>query len=229
MAYQNDIPKGLAFYCQQPAVAGGESLLGDSRDVYRHISPHVRQEIEDRQLKFQRVLINQTFIQDRLSQKYSHFALLPSWQRNFATLDAELAENKARSSGHEVQWLKGGHMLISVIIKPTRLHPVTGEKMWVNNSHVFQLSKNVFGSRLYYLFKAFFALTRKPMTTCFFADGAKIPEAFTDDILNATHKSAVPLLLNRGDLILINNETIAHGRRPFIGQRRLYFAMYKEY
>ena len=118
-------------------------------------------------------------------------------------------------------------MLLRYRMSPVRMHPLTGEPLWMNNAHLFQLHKEVFGRRLYYLFKTFFLLTGYPMSTCFYGDGEPIPEKDVSEILRATLAVQEVLPLRRGDLIFINNITIAHGRLPFRGPRRMLFAAYK--
>jgi alpha-ketoglutarate-dependent taurine dioxygenase len=227
MAYQKVIPSRLAFMCATPAPQGGESLLADSRELYKKIPPQIRQEMETRGLLFQRVFANRTRWQNYLSQKSDLFALAPSWQGNWNTDDAEEAHHKAEAQGLSVRWTKEKHMVLACQISPVRQHPQTGESLWVNNAHLFQLHKKVFGKRLYYLFKTFFALTGIPMTTCYFGDGQPIPADYVSEILDATFAVQKTLPLRRGDLIFINNITVAHGRLPFRGPRRLYFAAYK--
>ena len=227
MGYQKFVPEGLAFFCKKPSPVGGESLLADSRQWYNEINPDIRAELEERQLLFQRVLFNRTRLQSYLAGNFDLFALTPSWQSNFECTDSDTAEAKATAIGHQVTWTKEGHMLLSTKISPVRQHPQSKEKMWVNNAHLFQLHKQVYGSRLYYLFKSYFLVTGKPMTTCLFGDGRPIPAEFTSEILRASLQVQNSFRLNERDLILINNHTVAHGRLPFDGPRKILFAMYE--
>jgi hypothetical protein len=228
MAYQTDIPSRLILYCDRPAKAGGESLLGDARKIFLSIKPEYRERLEARKLKFVRVLINETRLNRYLGKRCSLFALTPTWQSALGTCDRGDAERKCRAKSFDVEWTDDGHLRLSTVISPVRRHPWTGEKLWVNNAHLFQLHPRVFGVLMTHLFRAYFKLTDRPMTTCVYADNdAPLEKDVIDNILDAGEANSVVLPLKHGDLVYLDNHAVSHGRLPFRGKRRLWFAMFE--
>jgi len=225
MAYQRDIPPTIFLYCAQPAPEGGASLLGDQREVYAAIPKAIRSEFESRKLMFVRKLVNDSTAHRWLTKNFDLMAIMPSWQGNFATTDRAHAEQVCKQAGFDVEWNPRGQMIIRCTIEPTRPHPTTGEPMWVNNAHLFQLHAGVYGPLLYTLFKAASLFSRDTMTTCLYGDGTSIPANVIQAVLDATENSEVRLPLNRGDFVYANNHAISHGRETFKGARELYFGL----
>jgi hypothetical protein len=226
MAYKKDIPAKIALYCETPAsIQGGETILGDQRKMYLSLSKETRTHIEKKKLKFVRFLINERIHHSFLSKRFDLFSIFPSWQNNFHTNDKDIVEKKCKEDGYDVEWTKKGDLLISTIISPVKLHPKTNEKIWVNNAHVFQLHKDVFGRWIYYFFTLFFWLTKLPKTTCYYGDGSKLEDKVVKEIIEATNNNEIEILLAKGDFVYANNQTISHGRKTFKGKRSLYFSL----
>jgi hypothetical protein len=225
MAYKIDIPAKIALYCEIQAPIGGESILGDQRQMYLLLSSQTRKKLEEKKLKFVRFLINEQRHHSFLSKKFDLLSIFPSWQNNFQTTDKKLVEQKCKEDGYEVEWTNKGHLLIWTIIEPIKYHPVTKEKIWVNNAHVFQLHKDVFGPWIYYLFTIFFWIFKLPKTTCYYGDGSKLEDEVVKEILTATATNEKEILMTPGDFIYANNQTISHGRQTFKGPRKLFFSL----
>jgi alpha-ketoglutarate-dependent taurine dioxygenase len=58
-----------------------------------------------------------------------------------------------------------------------------------------------------------------------FADGSPIPDEHVRHIRDRGFESAADVDWRPGDLLLIDNVLVAHGRRPFTGSRRVLVAM----
>jgi alpha-ketoglutarate-dependent taurine dioxygenase len=58
-----------------------------------------------------------------------------------------------------------------------------------------------------------------------FADGTPIPDAYVEQVQNRGLDHAVNVDWRPGDVLLIDNVLVAHGRRPFEGSRRVLVAM----
>ncbi len=228
MAYQPNIPSKMILYCDYPSEVGGETLLGDMRNVYRSIDPEVRREFERRKLKFVRFMIDEGGLSRFLARRSSLFALTPSWQSNLGTRDRAEAERRCRERSLEVEWTERGHLKLSCIIPPVRNHPLTEEQLWVNNAHLFQLNERVYGKLLSAMAKMYFLATKREMTSCYYGDtGTPIQEEFINNILDAVEENSIVLRLEAGDFIYIDNYRVSHGRLPFRGKRRLMFALYE--
>jgi len=224
MAYQPEIPPVITVFCEQPGI-GGETLLGDQRSVWNSIRADYREKLITKKLKFVRTLVCKSRLHDFMSKNFDFMATFPSWQNNFNTTDREEVRNKLTGAGFEVEWTEKNDLIFSCVIDPIKLHPETGEKMWVNNSHLFQLHPKVYGRFLYSMFKMYLSTSSRPMTTCLYGDGEKIEPEVISNILEATNKNEVSIALKKGEFIYANNWTCGHGRKTFSGKRRLYFGL----
>ncbi|MFJ6737354.1 TauD/TfdA family dioxygenase [Streptomyces sp. NPDC091279] len=58
-----------------------------------------------------------------------------------------------------------------------------------------------------------------------FADGSPVPAAYVRHVKETGLRLAVDVGWNAGDLLLVDNVLVGHGRRPFTGPRRVLVAM----
>jgi alpha-ketoglutarate-dependent taurine dioxygenase len=59
----------------------------------------------------------------------------------------------------------------------------------------------------------------------YFADGSEIDAATLDELREAYHAETRTFLWQPGDVLMLDNMMVAHGRRPFSGQRRVVVGM----
>ncbi len=225
MAYQVNIPNKIAFYCEKQAKLGGESILSDQNSVYQSIPSDVRTRLETKKLLFVRHLISKRKWHDVVSRYFDVFSIFPCWQNNFQTDDKLKVDQVCRANGIKTHWNDKNNLTLSCVIDPARIDPITNEKMWVNNCHVFQLHKKVFGSFLYYSFKLFFWITRLPMTTCLYGDGTPIESETLETLIESLDSQEVSIRLMPGDFIYLHNHNFGHGRKTFKGKRKMYFTL----
>lgn len=58
-----------------------------------------------------------------------------------------------------------------------------------------------------------------------FADGSPIPAEYIRQVRDRGLAAAVDVDWRRGDLLIVDNVLVGHGRRPFTGNRRVLVAM----
>jgi hypothetical protein len=63
----------------------------------------------------------------------------------------------------------------------------------------------------------------------FYGDGSTIGDAVLDEIRAAYAKVEVAFPWQRGDVLMIDNMLVSHGRRPFKGARKTLVAMAEAY
>jgi alpha-ketoglutarate-dependent taurine dioxygenase len=59
----------------------------------------------------------------------------------------------------------------------------------------------------------------------YYGDGAAIEVAALDEVRRAYRQASVTFPWKAGDVVLVDNLLVAHGRRPFSGPRRVLVAM----
>lgn len=144
-----------------------------------------------------------------------------SWQATFETDDREVVEEFLTGTGAEHQWLSDGTLRVSLLCRSTLAHPVTGTEVWFNQADQFHPAG--LGEDAAVL-AAVVPEDELPQHAVF-ADGSPIPDAYIRHIQATGMRLAVDVDWQVGDLLLVDNVAVAHGRRSYTGQRRILVAM----
>jgi hypothetical protein len=135
--------------------------------------------------------------------------------------DARGVEEFLRESRAEWEWGPDGLRVVQLRPATTR-HPVTGTEVWFNQAdqwHPAGLGDET-SQELYDILSP----DEFPQYVTF-ADDTPIPDAYIEQIRDRGLAAAVDVEWRVGDVLLIGNILVAHGRRPFEGTRRVLVAM----
>lgn len=205
-AYASVFPHRLFFACRQPALTGGETPLADVRAVIRRLP-------SDLLARYRRLGVT-------YSRSYREGVGL-TWQETFQTEDRAEVERYCAQRGIDLDWTDYGlrtrqHGAAVVT------HPRTGEECWFNQAHLFHVSNLPPGTReaLCELFPA----GEMPRAASY-GDGSPIPDEEMDQVRAAFDACTYAFPWRRGDLLIVNNLLVSHGRRPYTGERRTLVAM----
>ncbi|MDP9649639.1 TauD/TfdA family dioxygenase [Paraburkholderia caledonica] len=205
-AYASHWPRFVAFFCERPAEVGGAMTLADTRDVYRGVPADVRHACETRGLSYLRRFIA---------------GVGYSWQEAFGVREeAELARVLA-ALGYLTQW-DGDQCVVQRASTWTMLHPETDEPLWFNHGVFFNAMSLPEATRR--AFEQLFGAQGYPFQTTY-RDGSPIDEPTYRAIKKAYVQASRRLLLQRSDVLLLDNLLTAHGREAYEGQRRHYVMM----
>ncbi|GAA4074826.1 TauD/TfdA family dioxygenase [Streptomyces shaanxiensis] len=144
-----------------------------------------------------------------------------SWQETFETEDRDAVEEFLATTEADWKWLPGDALRVTQDRPATLRHPVTGEEVWFNQSD--QWHPAALGEDAAALARVLPA-DELPQSVSF-ADGSPIPDAYVLQVRDRGLAAAVDVDWHRGDLLLIDNVLVAHGRRAFTGSRRVLVAM----
>jgi alpha-ketoglutarate-dependent taurine dioxygenase len=206
-SYSLTWPLKIVFCCLRPADQGGETPIADSRQVYRRLEPGIRERFERDGVMYVR--------------NYGGGVDL-SWQEAFQTSDRAAVEEYCRQAPMEHEW-RGADRLRTRAVRPAvARHPRTGETLWFNQAHLFHLT-NLEPAVRQAMLDAF-GEEDLPRNT-FYGDGAPIAAGDLDAVRDAYAAAAVSFPWQRGDLLLLDNMLVAHGRKPFAGERSIVVAM----
>lgn len=206
-SYQCAWPMKIFFFCVKPAERGGETTIADCRRVFDRIEERIRERLI--QLKWMYV-----------RNFGDGFGL--GWQTVFQTDDRSAVEEHCRRSGIEVEWKAGSGMRIRAARPAIELHPRTGEITWFNHAtffHVTTLEKSVREALL-----AEFEEEDLPTNT-YYGDGTEIESSVLDHLREAYLKEAVSISWQQGDVLMLDNMLVAHGRASYFGERRILVGM----
>jgi alpha-ketoglutarate-dependent taurine dioxygenase len=207
MAYAHRWPSRLAFYCETAAAAGGATPVLDGELWHASLDAEVRDAFAGGVRYLQNL--------------HDGFGFGKSWQQTFETSDRTVVEEFLKSSQAEWEWGSEG-LRITQHRPATTKHPLTGAEVWFNQADQFHPAGlgDETASELYDILEP----DEFPQYVTF-ADGTPIPDAYIEQIQNRGLDRAVDVDWVAGDVLLIDNVLVAHGRRPFEGSRRVLVAM----
>lgn len=207
-SYQLNFNLKIFFFCETPAARGGETPIADCRNLLARIDPAVRERFMEKGWMYVR--------------NYGDGFGLP-WQTVFQTEDRRAVEEHCQRNGIRVEWKDGNRLRTRKVLPAVSRHPKTGEPVWFNHAtffHYTTLEPWVQEAML----EEFDNEDDYPTNT-FYGDGSPIePEAL--EHLRALYLSAtVAFTWERGDVMLLDNMLVAHGRSPYGGERRILVGM----
>ncbi len=209
LSYAHRWPSKIFFYCVTAPPVGGETPIADSRKIFEKLSPELRQRFLEKGVKYTRNLHG------------SRGAGL-SWQTVFETEDREAVEAYCREGDIEFSWTDKGGLRTSQLRPAVIRHPKTGDLLWFNQVdqwHPSNLEPEVA--------KALLATTGEEdlPINAYFGDGAPLDPAELDEVRRAFRETLVAFPWRQGDLLLVDNMRVAHGRMPFEGPRKILVTM----
>lgn len=230
--YYDKAPKSLFFWCSQPSETGGCTPVTNLRKVYRELDPEVRARLEQKGVRHIR---GYRGLKQKLKLDVFQFK---RWSEVFDTEDKAEVEALCAETGDEVHWGKDDRLTLYSTHPAMRDHPVTGERSWYNHLQVMHLAATPHELArqgrllrrprlLFYAallktiatIKYLFIPTHKQTWHATYADGSEIP---ADDVRHACDviwQNTAVFDWQKGDVMAIDNASVAHGRTPFTGDR----------
>jgi alpha-ketoglutarate-dependent taurine dioxygenase len=225
MAYLPDPPRGLAFFCELPPRHGGETPLADSRVIYDLVPAEVRALFEQDAISYHRYLYGPGWnIHCRNRNRIA--GLHTSWMAAFATKDRAVVEQACAESGSRIEWDSEEGAKINNVLAAVRRHPDTGEMLWFNQAVTFLRSPRSSGLLTWLLYQAAYPSPLRRPFHATFGNGRAITHAQLDAVHEAIESATVRFRWERGDLLLVDNYLVTHGRMPFRGKRRILVAIH---
>lgn len=197
----------IYFCCLQAAEQGGETPIADVRRVLGRIDPDVRRSFAEKGVMYVR--------------NYNDGLGLP-WQDVFQTSDRDEVEAYCRDNRISFEWKDGERLRTRQVRPAIRLHPKTGEPVWFNHAAFFHITSQEPDVRDALLRDL--AMEDLPYNT-YYGDGAPIPPEVVEHLRAAYREETILFPWQNGDVMLLDNMTVAHAREPYKGERRIVVAM----
>ncbi len=207
MAYSRSYPLKIAFYCVQPAVEDGATPIADSRKVFQKLNDRIKERFIEKQVMYVR--------------NYGGGLDLP-WQTVFQTSDQAEVEAYCRQVGIEWEWRSNDRLRTRQVCQAIATHPVTGDRVWFNQAHLFHVSSLAPAVRESLL--AVVPAEELPRNA-YYGDGTPIEDSILDEIREVYEQEMVIFPWQQGDILLLDNLLAAHGRTPFVGPRKVVVGM----
>ncbi|MBT2209343.1 MULTISPECIES: TauD/TfdA family dioxygenase [Actinomadura] len=145
-----------------------------------------------------------------------------SWKTTFETESREEVEKFLADTEAEWEWRSDGTLRIVQHRPATIRHPVTGDEVWFNQADQFHPA--ALGDETAAELAEILPPEELPQSVTY-ADGTPIPAEHVIHVRDVALDVAVDVDWVAGDLMIIDNVAVGHGRRPFTGDRRVLVAM----
>ena len=207
MAYARTWPMKIWFHCMLPAEQGGETPIADSRKVFARINPKIRERFIEKKVMYVR--------------NHDEGLDLP-WSTVFQTTDRLEVEAYCRQAGIEFEWRERDCLRTRQVCQAAAMHPRTGEWVWFNQAHLFHVSN------LESAVRAALSSTYREEDyprNAYYGDGSPIEAEALAEIREAYAQETIVFPWRTGDVLMLDNMLMAHGRKPFAGARRVVVGM----
>lgn len=206
-SYANEWPMKLYFACIVPPLSRGETPIASTRSILRRLRPSTVEAFRNKGILYVRNF-------------QPGFGV--TWETAFQTSDKKAVEDYCSSQNLLCEWLGDDVLRTRKVQKAIIRHPKTGEEVWFNHGYFWNIrSLEPLEVRDYFLSLDPYSLN----TNTFFGDGTVIEEEIIDEIKAAYEAEAVLFPWQKGDVLLIDNMLMSHGRSAFSGPRRIVVLM----
>ncbi|MCC5644524.1 TauD/TfdA family dioxygenase [Nostoc sp. CHAB 5824] len=200
-------PLKIYFGCLIAAQQGGETPIADCRNIFQRLHPKIREKFIEKKVLYVR--------------NYNDgFGL--TWQTVFQTRDKAVVEEYCRGNSIEFEWKDGERLRTRQVRQAAAKHPKTGEFVWFNHATFFHFS--TLEPTLRDALLAEFREEDLPNNT-YYGDGSPIEPEVLEELRVAYQQEMVLFPWQPGDLLMLDNMSVAHGRSPFVGQRKVVVGM----
>jgi alpha-ketoglutarate-dependent taurine dioxygenase len=210
-SYTRSWPMKLWFFCMSPPAEMGATPIADCRKVLGLLAPEIRERFIEKRVMYVR--------------NYGHGLGLP-WQTAFQTTNPEEVEEYCRKASIVCEWKGENQLRTRQVFDPIVAHPKTGESVWFEHTVFFHITSVEPVLRESLLSE--FGEADLPFNT-YYGDGSPIEDSVLDSIRGAYARVGVRFPWQKGDVLLIDNMLVSHGREPYEGPRKILVAMTELY
>ena len=181
MYYQQNIPLMLWFFCANPPLKDGETIVCDGRQFFNEISSSTKDLFSKKKLKFS----------VRMSKE--------EWQKKYQTDNLNTLEEMCQKNNTGLRIFEDESIQIEYICSAIIPSRCGKHQVFINSLlPTMQLSSNILK----------------------FEDNSEIPDEVVSELNEIAEKITTEILWQKGDILMIDNTRILHGRRAFSDNQR---------
>jgi alpha-ketoglutarate-dependent taurine dioxygenase len=212
MAYLSTYPARIAFFCKQAAPVGGETIIGSMRQFMRLLPDELRDK-----LRTHSVCVVRNFAPAGSTGGVVENSDSIGWDHAFYTSNRAEVEQHCRRLGAEFTWNEGGGLTIVNAMKALTVHPQTGETFYRSHIHASRVGSRELDSA---------SLARQHRPSGYTLDnGETLSQHEAQQIQSLFERIERSFPWSDGDLMILDNLQVAHGRNPFSGSREVVVAL----
>ena len=208
LSYEPNVPNRLAFCCLTAPINGGQTQIADVKRVLEYVDPEIVEEFDKRGGW-------------KLIRNFG-MGFGPTVEQGFGTTDLNAIQLDCEQRNIELKIIKDNLIRTIQLSPAVKLHPQTCDRLWINHI-AFWHTSSMPKAYLQYMSQAF-KPEEFPYLTIF-ADGTNIPDEYVKNIRSAYDKAEVCFDWKQGDVMLVDNYRVAHGRKPFDSERLIVVSM----
>ncbi len=199
MAQTPVFPSKLAFYCEQTPTKGGATPLCRSDALLSEMAeriPEFVQRCDELGLRYTNVMPASADLASGQGR---------SWSSTLSADTKEEAAGRLAELGYEFEWLQDDSLKATTPVLPAIRQLPDGRRVFFN--------------QLIAAFKGWQDARNQANNSVCFGDGSALADKDMETICAISEELAFDLPWAAGDIALVDNFLVMHGRRPFEGQR----------
>lgn len=219
MAYMRDYPKRVAFYSHRTAPVGGETIIGDMRSLVDELPGDLVARIGELGVTTTRNYGPKSEAMDGVVEVMDSIG----WNIAFGTDSREEVEALCADRGLETLWNENGSLTLFNRTEPFVVHPKTGNRLYRSVLHAFIADKRPDGAD-----NAAYDAVRRTQK---YPSGTALGDG---QVLTSEEIGAFEAVIDKftyfwpwqdGDVMLLDNLQVWHGRNPYEGARDVQVAL----
>lgn len=210
LSYSARWPAKIFFSCIIPCDTGGETAIADCRQILQRMRPELLDELREKGVKYVRNLHNGG-------------GAGPSWQQTYETSRREDVEKFCAESNIHYEWKPDGGIKLTQYRPAVISHPLTGEEVWFNQ--VDQFHPSHMEPDIYETLMVLYEREEDLPMYGAFGDNSPISEEKIKEIRQTVDQGIVLNRWEKGDLLMVDNILVCHGRMPYKGNRKILVSM----
>ncbi|MBD3759629.1 TauD/TfdA family dioxygenase [Rhizorhabdus sp.] len=218
MAYMKQYPPRIAFFCRTAAPIGGETIIGKMSEFMKRLPADLAAKLDSHDYHVVRNYAPAGNTRD--AAEVSHGDQV-GWDEAFFADSREEVEERCRELGMEPSWNDDGSLTLVEISKPFTVHPKTGERFYRANLHV----NNAYEDGGLAEIQAKVRASQKRPTGHYLGNGEMLSRDESNRITSIFQEIELAWPWQDGDVMILDNLQVVHGRNPFDGPREVMVAL----